>query len=57
MATATTAYPDGSSFSVRTATVAPPSRRTLVTDVVGGSASGSDLDPFFLFLKIDTNKQ
>jgi hypothetical protein len=48
-ATVTTAYPDGGSFSVRTAMVAPPSRRAPVTDVVGGNASGSDLDPFFIF--------
>jgi hypothetical protein len=45
--TVTTAYPDGGSFSMRMAMAAPPSRRTPVTDVVGGSASGSDLDPFF----------
>jgi hypothetical protein len=45
----TTAYPDGGSFSMRTATVAPPSRCAPVTDVVGSSASGSDLDPFFYF--------
>jgi hypothetical protein len=47
--TATTTYPDDGSFSVRTATVAPPSRHAPVTDLVGGSASGSDLDPFFIF--------
>jgi hypothetical protein len=50
-ATATTAYPDGGSFSVRTATAAPPSQCAPVTDVVGGSASGSG--SIFLFLKID----
>jgi hypothetical protein len=43
----TTTYPNGGSFSVRTATAAPPSRRA--PDVVGGSASGFDLDPFFYF--------
>jgi hypothetical protein len=47
-ATATTAYPDGGSFSVCTATAAPPSPRAPVTDVMGGSTLGSDLD---------TNKQ
>jgi hypothetical protein len=64
-ATATTAYPDGGSFSVRTATVAPPSRRALVTDVMGDSVSGFDVDLFFLkkidfgcrLATTDTNKQ
>jgi hypothetical protein len=46
--TVTTAYPDGGSFSVCTAMAARPSRCALVTDVVGGSTSGSNLDPFFL---------
>jgi hypothetical protein len=63
--TVTTAYPDGGSFSVRTAMAAPPSHRAPVMDVMGGSASDSDLNLFF-FLKIDfgyrlattdTNKQ
>jgi hypothetical protein len=49
MVTATTAYPDGGSFSVRTVMAAPPSRRTPMTDVVGGNTSGSDLDLFFYF--------
>jgi hypothetical protein len=48
-ATTTTAYPDGGSFSVRMVTIAPPSRRAPVTNVVGGSTSGSNLDPFFIF--------
>jgi hypothetical protein len=46
---ATTAYPDGVSFSVCMAMVAPPSRRAPVIDVVGGSTLGSGLDLFFYF--------
>jgi hypothetical protein len=54
---ATTAYPDGGSFSLLTVTAAPPSRCAPSMDVVGDNASGSDLDPFFLFLKIDFGYQ
>jgi hypothetical protein len=46
-AMATTAYSDGGSFSVRT--VAPPSRRAPVTDVVGGSVGLRSRSVFFIF--------
>jgi hypothetical protein len=49
MVTATTAYPDGGSFSVRNSDGGSSLPAHPMTDVVGGSTSDSDLDLFFIF--------